>query len=237
MVPDNQLVKAGQEQVVPGGRFHEWVRSQLPTPPARILEVGCGNGRLARALNRAGYDVVAVDPRAPNGRIFRRCRIEDLKEAPRFDVAVAGLALHHVESLGVVLDKLSNLLRARGRIVVYEFAWDQFDGKTALSFWMRRTALSPRMRRHFGGRSAAISLNKWRGKFRGLHTYRQMRRELDRRFIARFFAWTPYLHEYPGGIFSEPHERRLIEAGAIKPLGFRYVGRLRQLGRRRRWPS
>jgi SAM-dependent methyltransferase len=228
MTPDNQRMKSGQEQVVPGGRFHAWVLSQLPTPPARILEVGCGNGRLARALNRAGYDVVAVDPRAPNGRIFRRCRVEDLEEALRFDVAVAGLALHHVESLSVALDKVSNLLRARGRIVVYEFAWDQFDKKTALSFWMRRAALSPRMRRHFGGRSPAVSLNKWRQTFRGLHTYRQMRRELDRRFIERLFAWTPYLHEYPGGIFSEPLERRLIEAGAIRPLGFRYVGRLRQ---------
>jgi len=209
--------------------------SQLPTPPARILEVGCGNGRLARALNRAGYDVVAVDPQAPNGRIFRRCRVEDLDEALRFDVAVAGLALHHVESLSVVLDKVSNLLRARGRIVVYEFAWDQFDGKTALSFWLRRAALSPKLRRHFGGRSPTVTLNKWRRTFHGLHRYHEMRRELDRHFTARFFAWTPYLHEYPGGVFSEPLERRLIEAGVIRPLGFRYVGQLaRRLGPRAR---
>jgi SAM-dependent methyltransferase len=227
MTPDNHRVKVEHQHVVPGGRFHQWVRSQLPAPPARLLEVGCGSGRLARALNRAGYDVVAVDPRAPDGRIFRRCRIEDLDEAPRFDVAVAGLALHHVGSLAVVLNKVSSLLRARGRIIVYEFAWDQFDGKTAEWFWMRRAALSPRMRRHFGGRSPAVSLNKWQRTFRDLHTYRQMRRGLDRRFTAGFFAWTPYLHEYPGGICTEPYERRLIEAGAIRPLGFRYIGRRR----------
>ncbi len=228
MTLDNGRVKARHADVVPGGRFHEWVRSQLPTPPARVLDVGCGNGRLGRALNRAGYDVVAVDPKAPNGRIFRRCRIEDLEEAPRFDVAVAGLTLHHVGSLAVVLDKVSRLLRARGHLIVYEFAWDQFDRKTAQWFWTRRTALSPRMRRHLGGRSPAVCLNKWRRTFRDLHTYRQMRRELDRRFTARFFAWTPYLHEYPGDISSEPHERRLIEAGAIRPVGFRYIGQRRQ---------
>ena len=228
MTPDNQRVKARQEHVVPGGRFHEWVRSNLPAPPARVLEVGCGNGRLARGLSRAGYDVVAVDPMAPNGRIFRRSRIEDLDEAPRFDVAVAGLALHHVGSLAVVLDKVNSLLRARGRIIIYEFAWDQFDRKTAEWFWTRRTALSPRMRRHLGGRSPLVCLTKWRRTFHDLHTYRQMRRALDRRFSSRFFAWTPYLHEYPGGISSEPLERRLIVAGAIRPMGFRYIGQRRQ---------
>ena len=228
MSSDNQRVKAEHEHVVPGGRFHEWVRSQLQAPPARVLEVGCGNGRLARALNRAGYDVVAVDPRAPDGRIFRRGRIEDLEETPRFDVAIAGVALHHVGSLAVVLDKVSGLLRARGRIIVSEFAWDQFDRKTAQWFWIRRSRLSPRMRRHFGGRSPAVLLDKWQRTFHDLHTYRQMRGELNRRFSERFFAWTPYLHEYPSGITSEPYERRSIEAGAIRPLGFRYIGRRRQ---------
>ena len=220
--------KAVHEHVVPGGRFHEWIRSQLPTPPARVLEVGCGNGRLARALKRAGYDVVAVDPKAPKGRIFRHCRIEDLVGAGRFDVAVAGLVLHHVESLGVVLAKVNSLLRAEGRIILYEFAWDQMDGRTALWLWTRRTALSPQMRRRFGGRSPAVCLRKWRQTFRDLHTYHQMRRELDRRFTGLFFAWTPYLHEFPGGVSSEPNERRLIEAGAIRPLGFRYVGQRHQ---------
>src|SRR3989442_11714579 len=107
-----------------------WVKSTLPRPPARVLEVGCGGGRLARAMKRSGYDVVAVDPRAPKGPIFRQCRIEDFDEARRFDVAVAGLSLHHVHSLAVVLDSISGGLRARGRFILYELAWDQFDRRT-----------------------------------------------------------------------------------------------------------
>jgi len=31
-------------------------------PPARLFELGCGNGALANELARMGYDVVAVDP-------------------------------------------------------------------------------------------------------------------------------------------------------------------------------
>jgi SAM-dependent methyltransferase len=192
-----------------------------------VLEVGCGNGRLARALNRAGYDVVAVDPIAPKGRIFRQCRIEDLDEVRRFDAAVSGLALHHVESLAVVLAKVSGLLRARGRFIVYEFAWDKFDRKTAEWFWMRRGALNPRIRRRLGGRTAGDSLKKWRRTFNDLHRYPQLRRALDRRFATRFFAWTPYLHQFPGDIDTEAHERRAIEMGLIQPLGFRYVGQRR----------
>ena len=39
-----------------------FVRAALPAPPARVLEVGAGDGELSVALAAAGYDVVAIDP-------------------------------------------------------------------------------------------------------------------------------------------------------------------------------
>jgi predicted RNA methylase len=39
-----------------------FVRANLPAPPMRLLEIGAGDGALARALADAGYEVLAIDP-------------------------------------------------------------------------------------------------------------------------------------------------------------------------------
>jgi SAM-dependent methyltransferase len=140
----------------------DFVLSQLPQPPARVLEVGCGEGDLAWALDAAGYDVVAVDPEAPEGRIFRRTTIEAFDEPGPFDAVVASRSLHHVEDLGDVLDKLVRL--TDGPLILNEFAWD------------RREPMTP----------------EWEEEHAGLHGYAVMRPELDARLEERFFEWRPY---------------------------------------------
>jgi SAM-dependent methyltransferase len=148
-----------------------FVLSQLPLPPARILEVGCGKGELAKELNAAGYDVVAIDPEAPDGAIYRRTTIEAYDADDSFDAVVASLALHHVEDLGGVLDKLAGMLR--GPLVLNEHAWDRLEPMTP----------------------------EWEEEHAGLHGYAAMRAELDERFQERFFEWRPYSvdgEEVPG---------------------------------------
>ena len=127
-----------------------------------MLEVGCGAGELARALDDAGYDVVAVDPDAPEGEIFRRTTIEAFDEPGPFDAVVASLSLHHIHELGGVLDKLLRL--SAGPLVVNEFAWDRYEPMTP----------------------------EWKAEHEGLHTYGVMRAELDARFEELFFEWRPY---------------------------------------------
>src|SRR5215212_8444629 len=112
-------------------RVEEFVLGHIGDPPARVLEVGCGEGELARAMARAGHTVTAIDPRAPEGPLFQRVRIEELSDPGPFDYVVASLSLHHVEDLGSALDKIANLLGAGGTLVVIEVAWDRFDEATA----------------------------------------------------------------------------------------------------------
>lgn len=149
-----------------------FVLSQLPAPPARVLEIGCGDGRLASALATAGYEVVAVDPEAPEGSIFRRTTIEAFDEHGPFVAAVASRSLHHVHDLGGVLDKLARLLEDGGSLVLNELAWDRLDAATA--------------------EALGISLADWEAEHEDLHGYGTLRTELDARFEERFFEWRPY---------------------------------------------
>ena len=218
-------------------RVEGFVLHQIGVPPARVLEVGCGKGDLAVALDRAGYSVTAIDPRAPEGSIFRRVGIEEFSEPGPFDHVVAILSLHHVEDIGGALDKIVSLLRAGGTLVVVEFAWDRIDGATAewalarLPYasasgkrsWLERCC---RGRAHDGGDNgghlhAEAHVARWADEER-LHDSGQMLEEIGCRSAQRSFSWWPYL--YPDlDDTSEAEEVATIEAGEINATSFCYV--------------
>lgn len=202
----------------------EFVRLQLPGPPARVLEVGCGEGKLARALDDAGWDVLAIDPAAPDGPIFRRLKLEDVDEPGAFDAVVAARSLHHVTNLEAGLDRIRELLRPRGVLVLDEFAWDRLDETTAEWFHGQQRALVAAGRLPDAPASLGDCRREWEEEHVGLHGYDAMRAALDERFAQRSFEWLPYLYRLLDGIAGEALERTLIEADAIRATGFRYVG-------------
>jgi SAM-dependent methyltransferase len=196
-----------------------FVAAHLPPAPARVLEVGCGRGVLARAIAELGYAVVAIDPDAPRGEIFRAVAFEEFADPGPFDAVVASRSLHHIADLSRALDKVEGLLRPGGRVILYEHAWEQLDEPTARWYLKQRAAAGP------GAPGSLEScLADWEDDHAGLHSSAAMRHELDRRFTERYFAWTPYLHEELGGAVTERQEQELIDAGAIQATGFRYVG-------------
>jgi SAM-dependent methyltransferase len=195
--------------------FAPFVLARLRPPPARVLEIGCGSGELARALAAARYDVVAIDPDAPEGELFRSVSFEDFDEAGPFDAVVASRSLHHIHDLGPALDKVVRLLGEDGVLVLDEFAWDRMDDATAGLYYARR------------GDPVEGWRERWQEEHHGLHTYETMRAGLDERFSERSFAWLPYLHRDADADIDEAEERLLIEEGAICATGFRYVGEAR----------
>jgi SAM-dependent methyltransferase len=220
-------------------RVEGFVLDRIGAPPARILEVGCGKGDLALVLDRAGHSVTAIDPRAPEGPIFRRVGIEDFSEPGPFDHVVAILSLHHVEDLGGALDKMAGLLHTVGTLVVVEFAWDRIDSRTAewalarlpdasasgkhswLERWCRRRACDGGDKA--GASQAEAQVAECAGE-EGLHSSGRMREKIGRRFVERSFVWWPYLYPDLDDDTSEADELAAIEAGEINATSFCYVG-------------
>jgi SAM-dependent methyltransferase len=204
--------------------FHAYLRTVVPGP-ARLLEIGCGRGELARALAEDGHDVTAIDPDAPDGPIFRRVKLEDFAADEPFDVTVASVSLHHIDDLGAAVRQIETLLRPGGLLVLEEFAKERLTGATAEWYYHQRRALSA------VGRQDAAALGpfarwrrEWRGEHADIHTVAQLRSELQRRFSERRFEWMPYLYSYALDDALEPFERALIESGEIRATGCRYLG-------------
>ena len=188
-----------------------------------MLEVGCGDGALARELDSEGYDVLAIDPVAPAGAIFRQVTLEELGEPGPFDAVVASMSLHHVHDLETALDRIAGLLVPGGVLLLDEFAFDKLDEATADWYHGQLRALAAAR-----GGDVPPSLEalraEWEAEHEGLHGHGTITAALDARFEARAFSQEPYLYRYLDGVATEALERTLVEAGAIQAICYRYAG-------------
>lgn len=105
--------------------------------PHRILEVGCGSGHLAQALQAQGHDVLALDsnPEAVRRTTARGVPAElatwpDFETEPA-DVVLFTRTLHHFPDLDATLDRAVALLRPGGQILVEDYAITEIDPRGA----------------------------------------------------------------------------------------------------------
>jgi SAM-dependent methyltransferase len=212
-----------------------FVRAQLPSAPARVLEVGCGRlGGFVPALQDGGYDVVGVDPEAPEGPAYQQIEFEQYKPPQPVECVVASTSLHHVADLDVVLDRVAATLVPGGTLVVVEWAWERFDQATARWCFDRLPAATPStepgwLQRHRdqwmgSGQPWETVVGAW-AQTEGLHTGQEIVRGLDARFDRQLYVDGPYFFADLDGV-GEADEQRAIDAGLIQATGFRYVGRL-----------
>ena len=186
-----------------------YVRAALPRPPARVLEIGAGEGELAAVLRGAGYDVTAIDPKGGAG--VDQVALVDLDAPPRtFDAAVAMVSLHHVVPLGHSLRRLSEVLRHGARLVVDEFDVDLLDER-ASAWWLGQNGHDKKPADHVAEMREH------------LYSVGQIREELAAWFDLGEPVPGAYFYRWPDRPELRGEEERLIAAGELPAVGVRFV--------------
>jgi SAM-dependent methyltransferase len=180
-------------------------------------------------LRSSGYEVLGVDPAAPDESDYRRVEFERMELVRDVDAVVASTSLHHVADPAEVLDRAASTLTVGGTMVVVEWDWEEFDEPTAAWCFER---LAPdegwlhRRRDEWldSGLPWSAYLQEWAGK-EALHSASTLLRLLDERFEREYLARGPYLFPELAEA-TEEDEAAAIEAGQIRATRVDYVGRL-----------
>jgi SAM-dependent methyltransferase len=184
----------------------EFVFAWLPVPPARVLEIGCGDGSLTRLLADRGYDSLGIDPDAPDGPQFASRTLERFERQAEFDAGVAVRSLHHLHDLDRALDNLRSAIRRGGRLVIFEFAIENVDA--AAERWLAAQGLPHPVTETDS--DDVIPL-------------RRLRSALERRFRTLEAEPATYLAREADREDAVAAEEWAIRAGELKPAGMRLV--------------
>jgi len=97
------------------------IQSYCP-PGAKILDVGCGNGNIARGIGSLGYKVVGIDfsenairyakskNSLPNVS-FMVCSAEEVTSGDQFDAVICSEVLEHLNVPSTLMDTIAKILR------------------------------------------------------------------------------------------------------------------------------
>ena len=192
-----------------------FVRANLPRPPARLLEVGAGDGELARTLADAGYEVLAIDPQ-PTGAGVRSVPLQELDEpSGSFDAALAVTSLHHVEPLEDSLSRLAELLKPGAVLVVDEFDVFAFDERAA-GWWLRQ--------RHALGAAESASAEELVAEHRAhLHPLERVVDALKSHFQVGMPIYGAYLYRWDLNESLRDEEQAAIAQAKIPAVGARLL--------------
>lgn len=150
--------------------YHRWIARAVPREAHDLLDVGCGDGRLARALAGPGRRVLGLDPDAAMlerarelsagiaGLEFRKTDFGacDLQSAS-FDFVCFLASLHHMDQ-AAALARARDLLRPGGRLVVVGLARNANRREQAVSGLCAPFAWFADLRPDFLGRPEGMAV-------------------------------------------------------------------------------
>jgi SAM-dependent methyltransferase len=188
---------------------HAYVCASLPRGPARVLEIGAGDGALAAALRDDGYDVLAIDP-AGGDEILQVPLLELKAPTHFFGAAVAVTSLHHVDPLDASIERLADLLPPGAPLIVDEFDVGRYDERAA-RWWLSHTD---------HGHAAAEMVHDVRAH---LHPVATITAALEPWFAVGPPVRGPYLYRWEIDPALRGEEEKLIAAGSLPATGARFI--------------
>jgi SAM-dependent methyltransferase len=201
-----------------------WVRANLPPAPSRVLEVGAGDGELARKLRAADYDLTAIDPKSESPDVERVPLLEVPAPPSPYDAAVAVVSLHHVEPLEASVARLAEVMKAGAPLLLDEFDVSALDERAAAQ-WLDWRA----ERGQEETESPAELIETMRSK---VHAIEDLVGVLARHFDVGTPLHGTYLYRWKLDESVRPLEEQLVASGALPRTGVRIIARRR--ARRRR---
>jgi SAM-dependent methyltransferase len=102
-------------------RMFDPIRAEIdvaaPPPGARVLDFGCGDGKLLDLLQNCGWQTFGIEPALD--RAFRRHgRLHAVPDAPAFDLIVLIQVMEHVANPLQLLQQLARATRIGGHLLV-----------------------------------------------------------------------------------------------------------------------
>jgi SAM-dependent methyltransferase len=211
----------------------------------RVLEVGCGDGAVARRLAEVGMAVTAIDykllaPKPAPNVTYREVDFLAYETEP-FDAIVFSGSLHNASHLEGAIAKCSNLLAPAGRLIVEDFDVAAPDRETLK--WLFETedrlamtgVFAPEKIHGAAGEPLEARWQVVHSHEHEQHAGAAMRLAISTRFVIRELHRVDYLYRFllPGlsdddaGAGTALHvratERSGIANGTLVPVGLRIV--------------
>ena len=225
-----------------------FVRQHLQ-PGAAILDVGCGDGTVARLLSDNGFKVTAIDrneeaiAKAKSLGVAGVCAdFLQYRPTSSFDALLFSRSLHHISPIQAAVAHALALLKNDGLLLLEDFGAELMDSKSAIWFYGLKSLLAcgadngqshgPKLE---DGEIPSDPVQSWRKHHFEDHDVIEsavMMPAVEKKFEFVHRASVPYLYRYFLDEISAQQgeqllkwEEALCKTGAIETIGIRFVGR------------
>jgi len=184
--------------------------SRLPIG-AKVLEVGCGEGRVACELLQRGYHVTGLDS---DSEAIASAQARGVRAVvaswPKFDSSVSFDAiaftrsLHHINPLRQAIARARELLNPNGFLLIEDFALDEVNEATVA--WFVKVLRSTQDKALINPvphqlvtdlLSASDVMQTWRdNRAHDLHPFTAMNEAIAAQFVLREAQSVPYFYRY-----------------------------------------